>query len=156
MAKTKGKSKSKSKAKKSTKNSKVKKSQKTVKAVAKKPAVKQEPVEVIQAQRNSQHIMVGVIVSFVVALFMGALLIGSADDKSVQSSAKPTTNPNAQQTIEVKAPNNPDGTPQSTDYNLQGSSPEGQNAQGGLQKPQTADQLQPNAKIQDYENAELN
>ena len=42
------------------------------------------------------------------------------------------------------------GRAQPLDFPIQGSSPEQQNASGDLQQPQTADQLQPNAKLDDF------
>lgn len=150
MAKSKNKSKKKtaaksSKSKKTASSSKVQKLQKTTVSAPRRTEV-----------ANSVPILMGVIISFIAALLMGLLIIGTADDRSIKSSAKPTTNPNSQQTIEVTEPA-AEGTPKSPDYKLQGSTQqEQQAAEGDLQKQDPANELQPNAGIEDYENAEIN
>lgn len=161
MAKSKKKT---SKTRKSNKSQKINKSTKANNTAVKNKVERSAPaspknanleaVVVKQVSNGGTPLVVAVIVSFAVAILLGLLLIGTAEDKTIQSSAKPTTNPNSQQTIEVSEPNS--STPEPTGYQIQGSMQTGQTAQGGLQQPQTADQLQPNAKIKDYENAELN
>jgi len=149
--------KSKKRSKKASKANKTHKSNKAKKLVSqqKRQAVKATE---LKAERLAP-VWKGLIAAILIAIVLAAVLISTADDKSikgVQSSANPTTNPNSQQTIKVTEPN-AKGTPEATGYQLQGSAPDGQqSAQGGLQKPQTSEQLQPNARIQNYENAELN
>lgn len=150
--------KAKSKSKKSKKTSAKKKQQPKVQATsANQQSVKkpEQQVEVVTIKNQRSNAKWGLLIAILIALVIGAVLIFTAEDKSIKSSAKPTPNPSSQQTIKVVEPNKT-GTPEPTGYQIQGSSPTEQEAQGGLQQPQTADQLQPNAKIEDYENADLN
>ncbi len=148
--------KSKSKSKKSNKARKSSKAKKSVKQTKRIQQVPMAQANVAKASiLSSAKISRTLVATVAIAVVIGAILIGGAEDKSIKSSAKPTINPNAQQTIEVKPPKSRTGAAEAAGYNLQGSSPDGQTARGGLQKPQTADQLQPNAKIDDFENAEI-
>jgi len=150
MAKSKKKT---SKANKSKKTDKVIKSNKPVKQTTKQAI--SAKASVAKAEKSSSPVAIAVVACFVVAIVIGALLIGGAEDKTIQSSAKPTTNPNSQQTIEVVESDSDVPTPESREYKIQGSSPGGQQAEGGLQTP-SVDPLQPNARIKNYENAEIN
>lgn len=140
--------------KKSSKSKKTKQQKKSIVATKKAPKIetaKDLPTRI----DNSAPILAGVFVCFALALSVGIFLATTAKDSVIKSSAEPSPN-SSQQSIEVVEPDSSNTTPGSTDYDIQGSSPAGQqNAEGGLQTP-SVDPLQPNARIEDYENAVIN
>jgi hypothetical protein len=91
-----------------------------------------------------------------VAIASVYIAFGTKSEEAIDIEVPPSPNTGSQQSIEVVDPVDGSGIPGSSGYNIQGSSPEGQqNAQGGLQTPST-NELQPNARIEDYENAQIN
>ena len=163
MAKSKSKKKKSASKKKANKQSASKKvaSKKTVKQnnVSKKESsasakTKETRVTIENKSNDASSTIIALLMAAVVAaLVIGLVFSGGKDLSKIDSSAEPSPI-QGQSSIEVTEPSA--RTPESTGYNLQGSTDQqGQQAGGGLQKPQSGDQLQPNARLDDYENATL-
>lgn len=107
----------------------------------------QVPLPVSQSSSNNK-LIIGFLCALLIALLFGIALTRDDQPDQIESSVDPSP-AQGQQNIDVRPPN--DETPQATGYNLQGTNnQQGQAAQGGLQQ-QSGDQLQPNAKIDNYE-----
>lgn len=151
MAKSKKKSsKSKKQNQKQVKSAQAKKQTKKVsKSNASKVTVNQAP-----AKSSSNNSAVAFIVALIIVTVLGFVVL--REPKRQVNVVEPSPNPNGQQSIEVTEPNSDDEIPGSTDYDIQGSEASAQQrARGDLQTP-SSNPLQPNARIDDYENAEIN
>ena len=83
-----------------------------------------------------------------VLLLVGLAVFSGDRPKETTNLTKPSVN-GAVIDLQVKPASN---APQPLNFNLQGSQAVDQDAQGGLQKQQTDNALQPNAKIPNFQN----